>query len=489
MHFRSSELHRESRRWVQEDFMRIILQDRTNIGNARIGGLQKALNITDAQYSLSLTVTYSRFQNKPDTPQNREAGARRTEPPTKPARKAYIGPHILMPTMVVSWGIVATLQGLVKNYRGLLAARFFLGLCEAGGLLPGVSLYIASFYPRSILQLRLALLFTATSLAGAFSGLLASGILHMDGIGGLDGWAWIFILEGILTVIIGIGIAFILPSSIRTAKYLTLAEKDAAESALFASHGTPGVSRDSKVNAAQVIQTLTSPHLWLMCPLFFFNGTRLFGLAVFAPSIVNALIGNHPVRAQLLTVPPYAVAFVTCLAAAFVSDRWGRRGACTIVFSTISIVGYAIFLRSHNRAVNYFALFLQTVGAYGVPPAITAWTANNFAPHYKRATALAIVLILSVAGGILSTWIFTDPPRYARATTINLAFSVAEVVFAVLNILYLRRLNHTKQHEKKTKQDRAGVTEKGGEESGSSDADADVRKEVDDRDAGFLYTL
>ncbi|KZV79457.1 MFS general substrate transporter, partial [Exidia glandulosa HHB12029] len=193
--------------------------DRTNIGNARISGLQQALDMTDTNYSVALTLTYIAYAC--------------IELPGNLLYKR-VGPHVLIPTMVILWGIVATIQGFVKSYSGLLVVRFFLGLCE-GGLLPGLTLYIASFYPRHMLQLRYALLFTATSLAGAFSGLLSTRgtlppiFLHMDGVGGLDGWAWVFIIEGLVTVVFGVLVAFILPATLLRARYLTPEEKLAAD--------------------------------------------------------------------------------------------------------------------------------------------------------------------------------------------------------------------------------------------------------------------
>ncbi|KAK7047268.1 hypothetical protein VNI00_006499 [Paramarasmius palmivorus] len=146
--------------------------DRGNIGNARVAGLQKSLGISDQQ----------RF-----------------------------GAHTVLPILIVAWGAVTAFQGLITSYAGLVACRVVLGICEGmiipslmvagqlilpvlGGLLPGVSLYVASFYPRSKLQFRVALFFASTALAGAFSGLLASAISHLDGRGGRPGWAYIFIL-------------------------------------------------------------------------------------------------------------------------------------------------------------------------------------------------------------------------------------------------------------------------------------------------------
>jgi len=111
-------------------------------------------------------------------------------------------PSVWIPTIMVAWGITCTLMGLVKNYPGLLAARAALGIAE-GGLFPGVSFYITMWYRRHECGLRLAIFFSAATAAGAFGGLLARGIIEMKGLGGLEGWAWIFVLEGLITLIVG----------------------------------------------------------------------------------------------------------------------------------------------------------------------------------------------------------------------------------------------------------------------------------------------
>lgn len=94
---------------------------------------------------------------------------------------------------MLSWGIVATLMGVTQNFSGFLAARFFLGVTESG-LFPGVVFYLSMWYKRNEQHYRVALFFSAASLAGAFGGILAYGIGFMGGIGGLGAWRWIFIL-------------------------------------------------------------------------------------------------------------------------------------------------------------------------------------------------------------------------------------------------------------------------------------------------------
>lgn len=125
---------------------------------------------------------------------------------------------------MVAWGTVMTLMGLVNSYHGLLIARVFLGLAEAG-LFPGVAYYLTSWYCREELAFRQGLFFSAASVAGAFSGLLAYAIAKMDGVAGRAGWQWIFILEGILTVVVAFAAFFLLYDFPDTAGFLTVEER------------------------------------------------------------------------------------------------------------------------------------------------------------------------------------------------------------------------------------------------------------------------
>lgn len=98
-----------------------------------------------------------------------------------------------MSILCVSWGIVTTCICALRNYGGLVAARFMLGIPEAG-FFPGAILMTSYWYPRYMLQTRIALFYTSSATAGAFSGLLAFAIAKMDGLAGLAGWRWIFLV-------------------------------------------------------------------------------------------------------------------------------------------------------------------------------------------------------------------------------------------------------------------------------------------------------
>ncbi|KAF7422438.1 hypothetical protein PC9H_010594 [Pleurotus ostreatus] len=420
--------------------------DRTNLGNARIAGLQTDLRLTNDQYFpdrdprvCMISLLYLFLFNE---------GVRSpylcAELPVNLLLK-IVGPNILLPTLMTLWGIVMTLHGTVNSFGGLLVCRFFLGLFE-GGMLPAIVLYMSLFYPRSKLQRRLSMIFSASSLAGAFSGLLAAAILHMDGIGGKRGWAWIFILEGLFTVVFGIVSFFIIPESVGHCALLGAGERGYVLKRL---REDGAISQNDSADGfawKEVFQVFRLPHVWFILCIFFFNGIILYSLSYFTPSIVQAL-GWSGTRAQLMTVPPYAVGFVVTNLGSYVADHYKRRGIVIIICAACLTAGFSMFLASHSTSVQYGSLFLTIAGINAAAPAITSWVANNTAPHVRRASAIACACVMTNAGGILATWLIgslSPPPRYTNATIVLLVSSVGLGIAAVGNVIYLWSQNRVK---------------------------------------------
>ncbi|KAJ7700772.1 major facilitator superfamily domain-containing protein [Mycena rosella] len=430
--------------------------DRTNIGNAKVAGLLKDLKMTNQQYSIALTVTYVPYIL--------------AELPSNLLLK-IVGPNLMLPAMLTLWGVVTTCQGTVKTYGGLLACRFFLGLLE-GGVFPGLVLYLSFFYPRLRLQTRIAAFFSAASISGAFGGIMAYGIINLNGKHGHSGWQWIFIIEGAITVLFGLVSFFLLPSSPDTARFFNAEEKAYVKATLKADGAVGDESSDS-FSWGEVGKAFTSIHVLLVGVVFFFSGVVLYSLAYFTPSIVVSL-GYTAARAQLMSVPPFAVAFVLTMITAYISDRYQCRGAVTVFASVLCTVGFAMFLGSKNHHVQYGSLFLSIPGTYLMAPAISTWNANNAAPHVRRATAIAIGFIMTNSGGILATWLLgslSPAPRYTKATKILLIFSVLMGLFATLNIVYL-------QSENKKKAAKRTTTPRAEEAAG-----------LGDKSAWFVYSL
>lgn len=140
-------------------------------------------------------------------------------------------PRVWLAVLACAWGIVTMSLGFVRNFGSFVAVRAVLGITE-GGLLPGMILYLSSLYTRKEMALRIGMFYTAASLAGAFGGLLARGLNEMDGLGGLEGWRWIFIIEGLLTVVCGLVAYFFLEGNLATASFLTPEEQELAATRL-----------------------------------------------------------------------------------------------------------------------------------------------------------------------------------------------------------------------------------------------------------------
>lgn len=184
--------------------------DRTSIGNARLGGLQTDLKMSNGQYNVALSVLFVSYVS--------------FEIPSNLILKRF-RPSIYLPTLMFIWGTVMTLTGIVQSFGGLVACRVFLGFFEAG-LFPGVIFYLSLWYPRHKVILRVAIFFSAATLAGAFGGLIATGVMKMQGIAGLQGWRWLFIIEGLMTVV-GSWIAYaFLADFPETARFLTSDERE-----------------------------------------------------------------------------------------------------------------------------------------------------------------------------------------------------------------------------------------------------------------------
>ncbi|KAL4260553.1 MFS transporter superfamily protein [Pleurotus pulmonarius] len=405
--------------------------DRTNIGNVRVSGFQEDLNITNTQYSMALTVTSIPYIA--------------AELPSNLLLRA-VGPNRMLPVMLTLWGIVTTLHGFVESYYGLLTTL----MVTVGGIVPGLVLYLSLFYPRHKMNIRMTAFFSLASLSGAFSGILAFGIIKIkqSPTQARPGWAWVFIIEGIFTVLFGFASFALLPRSPKTAYFLTPEEREYVVCVLREDASID----DELFRWSEVGKAFMAPQVVMLGIIFFFTGAILLGFSLFAPSIIEGL-GFTPSTAQLMSVPPFIVAFTVAIVFAFISDRYKCRGLITVISSLLCTIGFAMFLGSGRHAVQYCSLFFSITGAYSLVPVISTWSSNNTAPHTRRATAIAIGFICSNLGGVLSTWLLgslSTAPRYHSATIVLLIFSVGITLFAAANVAYLVRQNRLKAEVRRT---------------------------------------
>ncbi|KAL2829623.1 major facilitator superfamily domain-containing protein [Aspergillus pseudoustus] len=401
--------------------------DRGSIGNANIQGLSETLGLVGHQYNWCLTVfffPYSFFE------------------PVSNLMLVRLRPSIWLPSIVTAWGIVMTLTGVVQNYSGLLAARFFLGLTEAG-LFPGLAFYVSLWYPRANAQFRLALIFASASMAGAFSGLLAYLIVKMDGVGGLEGWRWIFLLEGMLTVAVAVVSFWLVWDSPKTATFLTDREKEI----LLASLGHTVNAASSNEHASHWKQVKAAIFDWqtiLHCLGYWGVATAVYALSLFLPTIIKGL-GYSAAIAQLLTIPIYAAATMSCIAVGYFADKTAKRSLFTIACYLIILIGYIIVVAPPRfiPGLIYAGCFIAACGMYPAIPGLLALASNNWAPDAKRAVGIAIQIGVGSMGGAAASNFYrsSDSPRYRLGHSLVLAFTALGLLSTVSYYVICKKLN------------------------------------------------
>ncbi|KAK4668343.1 uncharacterized protein QC763_000870 [Podospora pseudopauciseta] len=425
--------------------------DRTNIGNARLDTLERDLKLDSArlQYNDALAIFFPFYVA--------------AEVPSNMAMKRF-RPSIWIPSIMVAWGICTTLMGIVHNYAGLMAVRAVLGIAE-GGLFPGITYYITMWYRRHECGLRMAIFFSAATAAGAFGGLLARGIVEMRGVGGLSGWQWIFILEGILTVIIAIVAYFVMQDYPSTAKFLTEEERAEVSARLKRDRSSLADEFDMKYFWAALKDWKIWVHMFITIGVY----TGLYSYSLFLPTIINDLgTATSPEMAQLMTVPPYIVACLFCIGAGWHADRRGERGIYMIGFMIMAIVGLICLIATPNAGVRYFGCFLLASGIYPNVPQGVAWNGNNIGGSLKRGVGIAMHVGFGNLGGTISAYLFLtkDRPRYYPGFGTLLACQVMAATLSIFMTIYLRRENARRDREYKppseyTEEERVAEREKG----------------------------
>lgn len=291
-------------------------------------------------------------------------------------------------------------------------------------MLPGIAYYMSRWYRRSELAFRLSLYIVMAPLAGAFGGLLASGILTLDGVGSLKTWRMIFIIEGIITCGLAIIAFFTLTDRPATARWLSAEERELAI-ARVKSERVGATEVLDKMDSKKLMRGIFNPVVLATSMIFLLDNVTVQGLAFFLPTIVRVsplntistwahskcdfelmhlqtiYPGTTVVHQQLRTVPPYIVgAFFTVLFP-FLSWRFDRRNIFLIISAPLIMVGYIMFLASTDGQVRYGATFLITAGAFSFGALCNAQVSANVLSDTARASAIGTNVMFGASRCIL----------------------------------------------------------------------------------------
>ncbi|KAI8609643.1 MFS general substrate transporter [Chytriomyces sp. MP71] len=363
----------------------------------------------------------------------------------------YFGPHKYIPFLVLSWGVVTTGHGFIQNASQYYLLRALIALTE-GGVIPATLVYLGTFYKRNELATRLSWFWGVQSVASAMSGLMASGILQLRGTNGLFGWSWLFLIDGIITIIAAVLFFFVFPRTPFFTKGLLFGNWFTEKQANIAvtrvvRDDLLKLNYDVKVQLSDVWDALTDYRVWghLISTSVGLTWGSPYG--TYLPSIIKSF-GFNVYVSNALTAPNYILGFITMTLMTAHSDKVGERGyhgAFSHAWVLVGIFMLEFLPDNSSRGVFYLATFILS-GHPSTHPMNIAWMTENTAPIGKRTVASGLVIgaanIYAVwASQIYQPW---DAPRYHFGNYILIAFEVTALFLWIGQKYLYVHLNKTR---------------------------------------------
>ncbi|KAJ5609937.1 hypothetical protein N7510_006656 [Penicillium lagena] len=423
--------------------------DRSNLGNAAVAGMPEDIGLVGNQLGNAVSLFYATYVFF-------------EIPFSMLLRK--LRPNRLISALIIGFSASILSAGFIKNVAGLYITRLLLGVFESG-LFPCLTVLLTTFYKREEQAQRISYLFVSAALSGGFGGLLAFGLLRLDGVGGLEGWRWLFIVEGLMSALVGFATFFFLPNDYETAYFLNEEDKELMRMRMQLS---VQYTDAGPFDIREVWKTLRDPKSWLTSLNQISVNVCSFGFSTFLPTIIKAF-GYDSVKTQLLTVPVYIWASIFYLAIAHFSDRVRMRAVFMVPLCLVTAVGYSMLLgvNVHARGPLYFATYVCVTGIYCVVGLGVSWNANSHAGYYKRTMAVGLQQSIGNCGGLIAGQIYKTAVngRYVVGHSVSLA-TICVSFFGNVS-MYLLLKYHNSKRDRMSPEDRersinSGLYEKEG---------------------------
>ncbi|KAF2015180.1 MFS general substrate transporter [Aaosphaeria arxii CBS 175.79] len=407
--------------------------DRNAIAQARLNNLEEDLGLVGTQYNTCISILFVGYLLM-QIPSNMLMSSQK------------VRPSIYMCICMMGWAIVSACTALTHNYTGLVVVRFFLGIAEAP-YYPGALYLLSLFYTRKEIATRLSVLYSGNIFATSFSGLIAEATFStLDGVHGLAGWKWLFIIEGIVTFGVAIIGMWMLPDYPLTTRWLTPEERQLAHERI--ERDTVGIE-PSKGARAGFKQAIRDPRLYLLCLM---QNMHLSACSFnnFFPTVVKSL-GFSRTITLVLTCPPYLVSGFFGVVVGLTSGKFNERTWHITLCMGAALVGFIISCATMNTAARYISCFLFASGAYAVNSVILGWVSATLGQTAeKKAVSLSIVNVVANASYIYTAYLYpkSDGPKYLVAMSSNAAFAFMTIVCAWCLRVWLQRTNTKLRREK-----------------------------------------
>lgn len=307
-----------------------------------------------------------------------------------------VGARAWIARIMVTWGILSAAMMFVTTPTSFYVMRFLLGVAEAG-FFPGIILYLTYWYPSNRRAQITSLFMTGIPLSGVIGGPLSGAIMKVfDGDNGWSGWQWMFLLEGIPAVILGVVVFLFLDDRISAAKWLTEEEAALLEKNIAAEH--------AEKEDESLMKIFTSARVWLLAVIYFSFVMGIYGVSFWLPTIIKAMGIADPLEVGMMSAIPYGFAAVAMLLVGRSADRHRERRWHVTIPALLGALGLILSVTwADNTVLAMAALTLATSGILCTLPMF--WSLPTaFLAGTGAAAGIAMINSLGNLSGFISPY-------------------------------------------------------------------------------------
>lgn len=356
----------------------------------------------------------------------------------------FVGPPIFFSCTTVLFGLITLCTAFIHSWREMIALRVLLGI-SMSGIYPGLTYLISAWFARSEQQLRFAFLQSGEVIILATGSIVNFGLNQLHGEHSIAGWRWMYIVQGSITMFLGMLTFFWIPhfpeNAAKTVKFLT--EEEIEHVLAKINRDRQDAGKPEPFTARAILVPFLDPKLYAFAVLFFLLNLVSTALSYFLPIILQSGMGFSSNKAILLSAPPYYYAVIPVLLSSFIGDRFRIRGPVIVFNAVCLIVGFCMLGFPRQVTVRYIGTFLATGAYVSNWAALSTYQANNITGQWKRATVAAAISACNGLGGIAGSYIVRAPeaPRYMTAIWVSIGSHLLMISLVLVCTAYFWRAN------------------------------------------------
>ncbi|KAI1434396.1 retrograde regulation protein 2 [Xylaria sp. CBS 124048] len=353
------------------------------------------------------------------------------------------GPRLWFSFIAFAFGVITMSTAFIQTWQQMIALRVLLG-ASMSGIFPGLTYLISTWYPRREQQTRFAFLQIGEVVILATGGIVNFGLNQLDGRGGISGWRYMFLVQGLISIVLGLITYFWMVDfpehAHRSFWFLSTDEQELAVARIKADR------KDVEVETfawSKLLVHAKDPKIYGFAVMFFLLNIVSTSLSYFLPSILQSGLGFSENQSILLNAPPYYYAVIPVLLSSIIGDKFRLRGPVIIFNCVTLIVGFSLLGFAEQNSVRYFGSFLATGAYVSNWAALSAYQANNITGQWKRAFTAATSTALNGAGGIAGSFIVRaqEAPRFPTAIWVCIGSHILMILIVAVFTVYFQAAN------------------------------------------------